>query len=116
MKEDTTRNTHITVITTPRCAAMAYRAHDPEIPPLKADIETGRTASGEVYQECQIYLGSETVANMTIWRGKAFAVKMVRGALKGAMSRLGKYRRMTANKAKRRAAKAEAANQEEGKI
>ena len=85
MNEDTTRNTHISVIATPGRAAMAYLGHDPEIPPPKADIETGRTASGEVYQECQIYIGSEMVAHMTISRGKAFAVQMVRAALKGAM-------------------------------
>lgn len=105
MREDTTRNTKIAIITTPMRAAMNYLGHDPEIPPLKADIETGRTASGKVYQECQIYLGNDVLAHMTIWRGKAFAVRMVRAALKGAMSRLGKHRRLTANKAKRRAAK-----------
>ena len=105
MNEDTTRNTHISVIATPGRAAMACRANAPEIPPLKADIETHYTKSGWAYQVGRIYLGSEMVAHMTISRGKAFAVQMVRGALKGAMSRLGHHRRLTANKAKRRAAK-----------
>ena len=91
----------IPVVSVPGRAALAYRAHAPEIPPLKADIETGHTASGEVYQECQIYLGKDVLAHMTIWRGKAFAVRMVRAAFKGAMSRLGKHRRMTANRRKR---------------
>ena len=101
MQEDTTSNTRIPVINTPGRAAMAYRGNDPEIPPLKAVIETGRNASGKVYQECQIYIGSERLANMTIYRGKEFAVRMVRAALKGAMSRLGKHRRLTANRRKR---------------
>jgi len=104
MNEDTTKNTRIAITTTPGRAAMAYLGHDPEIPPLKADIETHYTKSGWTYQVCRIYIGSEMVAHMTISRGKAFAVRMVRGALKGAMSRLGHHRRLTANKAKRRAA------------
>jgi hypothetical protein len=38
-----------------------------------------------------------------VFRGKSFAVDMVRRALKGAVSRLGKHRRMTANKRMRKA-------------
>ena len=101
MQEDTTSNTRIPVINTPGRVAMAYRGNTPEIPPLKAVIATVCTANGKDYQECQIYIGSEMLANMTIYRGKAFAVRMVRAALKGAMSKLGKHRRQTANRRKR---------------
>ncbi len=101
MDKSAIKPAHVSMIATPERAAMAYRANDPEIPPLKADIETHYTKSGWAYQVCRIYIGSEMVAHMTISRGKAFAVKMVRGALKGAMSRLGHHRRLTANRRKK---------------
>ena len=38
---------------------------------------------------------------MRVYRGKHFALALVRQALKGAMSRLGKRRRLTANRRKK---------------
>lgn len=48
------------------------------------------------------YKADDVLAKGVVYRGKHVAVKMIRGALKGAMSRLGKKRRLTANRAARK--------------
>lgn len=95
----------IPVVSMPGRAALAYRGVDAGLPHLNAAIETCRKVDGGEFQECVIYIGNEVLADTAIFRGKKFAIKMMRGALKGAMSCLGKHRRLTANRAKRRATK-----------
>ncbi len=95
------------VISMPGRAAIKYQVEDPELPRLAASIETIKSDSGKVSCDCTLYAGSEALADMTVYRGKVFAVTMVRHALKGAMSKLGKHRRMTANRQSREVAKKE---------
>ena len=95
------------VISMPGKAAIKYNVDDPELPRLAASIENSEPESGEVSCSCTLYVGNEVLAYMRVYRGKTFAVQMVRHALKGAMSRLGKHRRMTANRQAREAAKKE---------
>ena len=99
------RTLRMPVISMPGKAAIKYNVGDPELPRLAASIETHESESGEVSHGCTLYVGNEVLAYMQVYRGKAFAVAMVRRALKGAMSRLGKRRRMTANRQAREAAK-----------
>lgn len=101
------RTLKMPVISMPGKAAIKYNADDPELPRLAASIETIKSDSGKVSCDCTLYAGSEVLADMMVYRGKVFAVTMVRHALKGAMSRLGKHRRMTANRQSREAAKKE---------
>ena len=95
------------VISMPGKAAIKYHVDDPELPRLAASIETIKSDSGKVSCDCTLYVGNEVLADMQVYRGKTFAVQMVRHALKGAMSKLGKHRRMTANRQSREAAKKE---------
>ena len=95
------------MISMPGKAAIKYNVDDPELPRLAASIENSEPESGEVSCSCTLYVGNEVLAYMRVYRGKTFAVQMVRHALKGAMSRLGKHRRMTANRQAREAAKKE---------
>ena len=95
------------VISMPGKAAIKYHVDDPELPRLAASIETIKSDSGKVSCDCTLYAGNEVLADMQVYRGKAFALAMVRRALKGAMSKLGKHRRMTANRQDREAAKKE---------
>ena len=104
------RRCKVPVIVLPSGAALAYKAGAPELPRLTAHVETDSSVGGEK-QLCEIYIGDDVLAKGVIYRGKHVAVKMIRGALKGAMSRLGKRRRLTANRAARKAA----ANEEESK-
>lgn len=101
------RTLRMPVISMPGMAAIKYNADDPALPRLAASIETIKSDSGEVSCDCTLYAGDEVLADMMVYRGKTFAVAMVRGALKGAMSRLGKRRRMTANRQAREDAKKE---------
>lgn len=101
------RTLRMPVISMPVKAAIKYTANDPGLPRLAASIETHESESGEVSHCCTMYAGNEVLAYMQVYRGKTFAVAMVRRALKGAMSRLGKLRRMTANRKAREAAKKE---------
>ena len=87
-------------------AAIKYHVDDPELPRLAASIETIKSDSGKVSCDCTLYAGNEVLADMQVYRGKSFALAMVRRALKGAMSKLGKHRRMTANRQSREAAAA----------
>lgn len=98
------------VISMPGRAAIKYQVDDPELPRLAASIETIKSDSGKVSCDCTLYSGNEVLADMQVYRGKAFALAMVRRALKGAMSRFGKRRRMTANRQSREAAKKEVPN------
>lgn len=96
------------VISMPGRAAIKYHVDDPELPRLAASIETIKSDSGKVSCDCTLYAGNEVLADMQVYRGKSFALAMTRRALKGAMSRFGKRRRMTANRQSREAAKKEA--------
>ena len=95
------------VISMPGKAAIKYHVDDPELPRLAASIETIKSESGKVSCDCTLYAGNEVLADMQVYRGKSYALAMVRRALKGAMSKLGKHRRMTANRQSREAAKKE---------
>lgn len=101
------RTLKMPVISMPGKAAIKYHVDDPELPRLAASIETIKSDSGKVSCDCTLYAGNEVLADMQVYRGKAFALAMVRRALKGAMSKLGKHRRMTANRQSREAAKKE---------
>lgn len=102
------RKLKMPVISMPGKAAIKYQVDDPELPRLAASIETIKSDSGKVSCDCTLYAANEVLADMQVYRGKTFALKMVRGALKGAMSRFGKRRRMTANRQSREAGKKEA--------
>ena len=102
------RKLKMPVISMPGKAAIKYNVDDPELPRLAASIEAIKSDSGKVSCDCMLYAGSEALAYMQVYRGKSFAVRMCKQALKGAMSRFGKHRRMTANRQSREAAKKEA--------
>ena len=92
------------IVVTPNGVAMKYDPLDDELPRLSAHIDTvTRPDGGKASQACTLYVGGEVLAYMAIYRGKNFAVRMVKQALKGAMSKLGRRRR---NKANRRAREA----------
>lgn len=92
------------VISMPGKAAIKYTVDDPELPRLTASIQTIKPMSGKGSCDCILYAGNEVLAEMQVYRGKQFALAMVRRALKGAMSKIGKHRRMTANRQSREAA------------
>ena len=98
------------VISMPGKAAIKYQVEDPELPRLAASIETVKSESGEVSCDCTLYAGGEVLADMQVYRGKSFALAMTRHALKGAMSKIGKHRRMAANRRAREAAAGNAAD------
>ena len=99
------------IVVTPNGAAMKYDPLDDELPRLSAHVDTVTDPNGgKASQACALYVGGEVLAYMAIYRGKNFAVRMVKQALKGAMSRLGKRRRLTANRKAREAAASGAAN------
>lgn len=76
---------------------------DPQLPTLVARVK-------RICDRCDIYIdiGDEQVAITNIWRGKAFAVRVAKFMLKGFLSRLGKHRRATQNRAAKRAKEEEA--------
>ena len=99
------------IVVTPNGAAMKYDPLDDELPRLSAHIDTvTRPDGGKASQACTLYVGGEVLAYMAIYRGKHFAVCMVKQALKGAMSKLGRRRRNKANRKAREAAAGNAAN------
>ena len=102
------RTLKMPVISMPGKAAIKYHVDNPELPRLAASIETIKSDSGKVSCDCTLYAGNEVLAEMQVYRGKQFALAMMRRALKGAMSKIGKHRRMTANRQSREAAKKEA--------
>lgn len=97
------------VISMPGRAAIKCHAADPELPRLAASIETIKSDSGKVSCDCTLYAGNEVLADMQVYHGKRFAVRMCKQALRGAMSAFGKHRRLTANRSAREAAAAAAA-------
>lgn len=97
------RRCKVPVIVMPGAAALAYKAGSPELPRLTAHVESD-SGEGRKKQLFEIYIGDDVLAKGVIYRSKNFAIQMIRGALKGAMSRLGKKRRLTANRAARKAA------------
>lgn len=85
----------VQVIRLPSVATLAYNADDPGLPRLTAYVVS---CGDNSQQRCNIYIGDDVLAELTVYRNRNFAVRMVRQALKGAMSCLGKRRRHTANK------------------
>ena len=62
------------VISMPGKAAIKYSVDDPELPRLAASIETIKSDSGKVSCDCTLFAGNEVLADMQVYRGKAFAV------------------------------------------
>ena len=88
----------VQVIKLPDATTLAYNADAPGLPRLTAHVSS---SDYNTLQECKIYLGDDVLAKLTVYHGRSFAVRMVRLALKGAMSCLGKRRRHTANQRKK---------------
>lgn len=78
---------------------------DAELPILRAVIEK-IVAGDERMTAVDFFIGDEddSVGHMCLWRAPSYAVPVAKAALKGFMSRRGKHRRMTANRAARKAA------------
>lgn len=53
-----------------------------------------------------VSIGGEITVAATVFRGKSFADRVAKYMVKGVLSRIGKHRRMTANRAARKAAEA----------
>lgn len=99
------------IVVTPNGAAMKYDPLDDELPRLSASIEMAQDVGDEEpSQRATLYIGGKVLAHMKVYRGKHFAVCMVKQALKGAMSKLGRRRRNKANRRAREAAAGNAAN------
>lgn len=75
---------------------------DPELPCVRA--ETSELMDPGQGTETKIFIGDKYVGVLRLYRGTSFGARAVRGVLKGIMSRLGRHRRMTANRAARKAA------------
>lgn len=89
----------VQVIELPDTTALAYnKAFAPELPRLTAYVAP---ELNKPQQDCKIYLGNDVLAELTVYQKRSFAVRMVRMALKGAMSCLGKRRRHAANQRKK---------------
>ena len=88
----------VQVIRLPDATALAYNADAPGLPRLTAYVSS---CDYNTLQECKIYLGDDVLAKLTVYHGRSFAVRMVRQAIKGAMSCLGKRRRHAANQRKK---------------
>lgn len=95
------RTLKMPVISMPGKATIKYHTDAPELPRLAAFIDTVKSDDGKASCDCTIFVGKEVLADMRVYRGKHFALALVRKALKGAMSRLGKRRRLTANRRKK---------------
>ena len=98
------------IISMPRWAAIKYDVGVPGLPRLTARVKAVNVVDGkreETTSECEIFKGNELFGEMTVYAGKATAIRMLRGAMKAAMSRFGKRRRMTRNRQAREAAKKE---------
>ena len=88
----------VQVIRLPDATALAYNDAAPGLPRLTAYVSS---CGDNSQQRCNIYIGDDVLAELTVYRGRSFAVRMVRPALKGAMSGLGKRRRYAANQRKK---------------
>ena len=73
----------VQVINLPDAAALAYNADAPGLPRLTAYVAS---CGDNSQQRCNIYIGDDVLAELTVYRSRGFAVRMVRAALKGAMS------------------------------
>ena len=82
----------------PDATALAYNDAAPGLPRLTAYVSS---CGDNSQQRWNIYIGDDVLAELTVYRGRSFAVRMVRPALKGAMSGLGKRRRYAANQRKK---------------
>lgn len=76
---------------------------DPQIPSLVARVYLRDDNCG-----VSVYIGDDLAAIATIWRGKAFAIRVAKFMLMGCLSRLGKHHRATKNRAAKRAKEEEA--------
>ena len=56
------------------------------------------------YCICTVYIDGEFTVTATVFRGKSFADRVAKYMVKGVLSRLGKHRRLTANRAAKKAA------------
>ena len=88
-------NDYLTIIRVQGC--------DPELLPLVARVKPDGGC-------CDIYIvsGGKLLGVATIWRGKAFAIRVAKFMLKGCLNRMGKHRRATKNRAAKRAKAKEA--------
>lgn len=79
------------------------QGYEPELPTLVAWVKP----DGDF---CKIYIaiGDDLTAITTIRRGKAFAIRVAKFMLKGCLSRMGKHRRASKNRAAKRAKEEEA--------
>lgn len=79
------------------------QGYDPQLPTLVAMVNPGG-------DHCDIYIiiNNELAAKTTIWRGKAFAIRVAKFMLKGCLSKMGKHRRATKNRAAKHAKAQEA--------
>jgi len=89
----------VQVVRLPDATALAYNAA-PGLPRLTAYVAPELYKNGP-QQDCKIYLGNDVLAELTVYRNRSFATRMMRMALKGAMSCLGKRRRHAANQRKK---------------
>ena len=53
-----------------------------------------------------VAIGGEITVTATVFRGRAFADRVAKYMVKGVLSRIGKHRRLTANRAARKVAEA----------
>ena len=79
------------------------QGYDPQLPTLKAMVYPDSD-----HCRIYIYIGDDLAAITTIWRGKAFAIRVAKFMLKGCLSKMGKHRRATKNRAAKRAKEEEA--------
>lgn len=56
------------------------------------------------YYVCTVYINGNIAITADVQRGKAFAERVARHMLKGVLSRIGRHRRLTANRAAKKAA------------
>ena len=87
----------VQVIRLPDAATLAYNAA-PGLPRLTAYVAS---CGDNAQQRCTIFIGNEVLAELTVYKGLSFAIRMMRMALKGAMSCLGKRRRHSSNQRKK---------------
>lgn len=87
----------VQVIRLPDAATLAYNAA-PGLPRLTAYVAS---CGDNAQQRCTIFIGNDVLAELTVYKGLSFAIRMMRMALKGAMSCLGKRRRHSSNQRKK---------------
>lgn len=79
------------------------QGYDPQLPTLEASVYRD-----DDHCNISIFIGNDQAVMATIWRGRAFAIRVAKFMLKGCLSRMGKHRRATKNRAAKRAKAEEA--------